>query len=126
LARITDRFVRTVYTSNNSACQVGFYAGDGLAIELSKIRFYPNRRWSAPGNYLEGAKFEGSQDNVTWTTISELTDDVRKGWNRINIKRKDRQEFRYLRFSHTSVSSCQIGKIKLKGATVKVPEIRVR
>lgn len=106
-----DELTKTTYFSSNSQCFVGIYFGKQYEIEISKIRYYPNKTWSKPGDNLVGALFEGSADNITWKKIKTLESKVERGWNKISIKKKERISYRYFRFSHNAQSGCSLGEI---------------
>jgi hypothetical protein len=44
-----------------------------------------------------------------------------KGWNSIQIKKENRNAFRYFRFVHNSSSGCSMGEIVLRGIKITNP-----
>jgi hypothetical protein len=54
-----------------------------------------------------------SNDNTTWNTIATVDQTVHAGWNSFMIS--DTNIYRYVRFSHTSKSKCNIAELELSG-----------
>lgn len=53
-----DNLFGTVYTSPSLGnCYIGFDVGTDLLLELTRIRFFPNSRWTIASKYLVGASF---------------------------------------------------------------------
>ena len=69
---VFDSMTKTGYFSSNSQCEIGIYFGYDNEVEISKIKFYPNKSWDKPGTYLKGGKFQGSSDNITWNVMKTL------------------------------------------------------
>jgi hypothetical protein len=65
----TDGIINSVYSSKNTQCYIGFDFGSNSFANVSSIKYMPNPAWPIAANMLEGAKFEGSNDSSTWTTI---------------------------------------------------------
>jgi hypothetical protein len=52
-----DGFLGTVYNSASSgACFIGADVGAGMTLHLTRVRFFPNSRWTIASNYLLGAR----------------------------------------------------------------------
>jgi hypothetical protein len=64
-----DGVINSVYSSTNSVCYIGLDFGSNSFANISSIKYMPNPAWPIAANKLEGAVFEGSNDNTTWTTI---------------------------------------------------------
>lgn len=76
----------------------------------------PNPEWAIAATYLEGAKFEGSNDNSTWHDIFTIdTKQVHSGWNYWAKPSGVTVEYQYVRFSHTNVSKCQLSELQMTG-----------
>lgn len=74
----------------------------------------PNPAWPIAANKLQGAVFEGSNDNTTWTTVFEIeTSSVHSGWN--YWVPSSLVQYEFVRFSHTSVSGCQLSDFVFEG-----------
>lgn len=50
---------------------------------------------------LNGGKFQGSLNNITWVDVYTLNRQILKGWNNIVIKNNN-NSYKYFRFIHTS------------------------
>lgn len=59
--------------------------------------------------YVEGGRFEGSNDNVTWTLLGKVDQTVHAGWN--SIYTQDKSVYRYIRFVHDQMSKCGLAEI---------------
>jgi hypothetical protein len=71
----------------------------------------PNPAWAIVATKLEGALFEGSNDLTSWTPITNIdTRNVHSGWNTW-INPTVSALYRYIRFSHTSLSGCKMADI---------------
>lgn len=104
--RIIDNSFNTLYTSSNSVCFVGINFGDNTYADISQIRFVPNHSWAVAAVKLEGAVFEGSNNNVNYTEIFTVdTSDAHSGWNTWK-KTSGSHQYQYVRFRHSSLSLC--------------------
>ncbi len=69
----------------------------------------PTANWAIAATYLDGAKFEGSNDNTTWTQIFKVdTNQVHTGWNYWQKPSGATILYQYIRFSHTNISKYQL------------------
>lgn len=76
----------------------------------------PNPEWAIAAKFLEGAKFEGSNDNATWTEIFTVdTKQVHSGWNYWAKPSGSTIMYQYIRFAHTNVSKCQLSELEMNG-----------
>ena len=96
----------TMYNSNNTACSVGIDIGKGLGVQLTRVRYFPNPSWNIAYQFIKGATIKVSNDNITYTTIATVDQTVHAGWNSFMISNVN--IFRYVRFSHTSQSKCNL------------------
>ena len=94
-----DKEPSTTYYSLNSPCSLGIDIGANLGIQLTRIRYFPNSTWNVASSYIKDAIFEVSNDNITYTNIGTVDQNVHAGWNSIMIS--DQNIYRYVRFSHT-------------------------
>jgi len=101
-----DNIEYTNYESNNSQCAIGIDIGAALGLSITRIRFFPNVAWNIASNYLKDAQFQVSNDNSTWTNISNIDSMVHAGWN--IIIPSDQTPYRYIRFNHNSTSKCML------------------
>jgi hypothetical protein len=108
-----DKEHATIYNSNNVACNVGVDIGTNLGVQLTRIRYFPNPYWNIAYQYIKGALIQVSNDNTTWTTIATVDQTVHAGWNSFMIS--DTNIYRYVRFSHTNQSKCNIAELELSG-----------
>ncbi len=59
----------TMYDSNNNDCYLGVDIGENLAVLLTRIRYFPNYKWPISSLMIKGAKFQGSNDKITWLDL---------------------------------------------------------
>ena len=84
--------------------------------DVEEIRFGPNPAWTTVSLFLEGAVFEGSNDNSAWTEIFAIdTTEVHASWNVWQKASGESHKYRYVRFKHTDVSSCELAEIEFIG-----------
>ena len=102
-----DNLFGTIYTSPSTGnCFIGIDVGSDLLLELTRIRFFPNSRWTIASQYLVGATFQASNDNSSWTTIQTIDATVRSGWNILPFSLANK--YRYYRFAHNVNSQCSL------------------
>jgi hypothetical protein len=89
-------------------CSIGIDIGQDLGVSLTRIRYFPTTAWVIASNFIQGALFQVSNDNSTWTTISTIDSLVHAGWNIIMPENK--APYRYVRFSHDSTSKCRLAE----------------
>lgn len=53
--------------------------GAGLALALQRFKYFPST--SSNPSTFNGALFQGSNDNTTWTTILALDTTTHDAWN---------------------------------------------
>lgn len=100
---------------------MGVDAGSGLAIAVSRIRFFPSLTWTNVANKILYSVFEGSNDMTTWTTLATVDQTIHTGWN--TLKSSIQTPFRYVRFSHNSTSNCNISEFELYGITYSTSSV---
>jgi len=111
---VVDGAISTIYSSTNPTCYVGLNFGSNTFANISSIKYMPNPAWATAANYLKGATFEGSNDSTTWTTIFTIdTSQVHSGWN--YWMPSSVIQYQFVRFSHTSVSGCQLSDFVFEG-----------
>jgi hypothetical protein len=88
---------------------MGVDAGEGLGIQLSRIRYFPNYQWNIASLFVEGGRFEASNDNLTWVLLTKIDQTVHAGWNSIYPNNKN--VYRYVRFVHDQTSKCGLAEI---------------
>ena len=84
-----------------------------MGVQLTRIRYFPNPTWNIAYQFIKGAVFQVSNDNSSWITIATVDQTVHAGWNSFMITNNN--IFRYVRFSHTSKSKCNIAEFELTG-----------
>lgn len=104
-----DGLINTIYGSNNIQCWIGIDIGSGLYAIINRIRFFPFLMWANTANYTLYAEFQGSNDNITWTTLGVIDQTVHSGYN--TIMSLSSSPFRYIRFNHNSTSKCNLAEI---------------
>jgi hypothetical protein len=66
--------------------------------------------------YTDETVFQGSEGNLTWTTIFTMDENVHEGWNyKIWDAPADYPKYRFYRFYGTKIGSCRFTEIKLQG-----------
>jgi len=109
-----DNVHGTTYVSSSTGnCYIGIDVGVGLVLDVSKVRFFPYSRWLIAANYLVGSSFEASLDGVTWVNLITIDSTVHSGWN--DLKIVSSTKYRFYRFSHNSVSKCQLAELQFEG-----------
>jgi len=119
-----DNEYTTIYNSSNLACSVGVDIGESIGLQLTRVRYFPNPSWPIASEMIKGALIEVSNDNSTWKTLGTVDQSVHAGWNSKMIT--DTTIYRYVRFSHTNQSQCNIAELELTGIlmnTVTVSDI---
>jgi hypothetical protein len=102
----------TYYTSaSKSTCFIGVDFGANTTANISTVRYMGNPNWPITSVYLTGAIFEGSNDNLTWTTIFTVDNTVHTGMNFWMNNYASNGLYRYLQFSHNTTSHCQLAEI---------------
>lgn len=77
-----------------------------IGISVDRFNIFP---WVYMQNIVVkmlGGVFEGSNDDINWTIIGEIDETIHSGWN--TIKSFNNKLFRYIRYRHNSISSCNI------------------
>jgi hypothetical protein len=69
-------------------------------------------------NFVGKLSFQGSMDNVTYTKIFTVGEEIHEGWNYYTYPSGSELKYRYYRFYGTSAGSCVVGEIKLRGFEV--------
>jgi hypothetical protein len=111
---VIDGIINSVYSSPNAQCYIGLDFGSNSFANISSIKYMPNPIWPIAANMLLGAVFEGSNDSITWTTIFKIdTSKVHSGWN--YWVSSTLVQYRFVRFSHTSLSGCQLSDLVFEG-----------
>lgn len=116
ISNITASFdgkTSTYYGSPNPICWIGIDIGQGLSALVDRVRFFTNLDWINAANMILSAKFEGSNDQTTWTTIGTVDQTVHNGWN--VIVTTGSPAYRYIRFLHNSTSQCNLAEVQLFG-----------
>lgn len=113
-----DKLMSTYYSSSATTCYVGMDFGEYLTADISRIRYFPLRSWKSVGQYLSGATFKASNDNVTWTTLYTIDSTVHTGWNNWRPATPLAASYRYVKFEHNSTSSCQLAELEISGVLV--------
>lgn len=101
-----DGIVTTIYGSANTSCWIGIDVGAGLQANINRFRFFPFMGWANTANYILDAVFEGSNDQLSWSTMATIDQTVHSGWNVIIPSLST--PFRYFRFRHTNQSQCNV------------------
>ena len=104
----------------NSTCYTGLDFGAGAAAVVSKVRWFPvhQQRYK-----VVGGVFQGSNDNVGWTTLHTVTEST-EAWNFadikpvINMQDGSDTSFRYVRYAGPSGSNCLIAELEFVGQVV--------
>lgn len=110
-----DNSSNTFYSSiSTGACFVGVDFGADAVGKISTIRYMGNPAWPITASKITGAIFEGSNDMTTWTTIFTVDNMVHTGWNYWQAAATP-PIYRYVRFSHTAQSQCQLAEIAFVG-----------
>lgn len=111
-----DNNTKSSYSSDSLTCYTGLDFGAGVVAQISKIRYMPNTAWILLNKIFDGAVFEGSNDNTTWTTIFAIDAKlVHTGWNSW-LDATGSNKWRYVRFQQTNGNSkCQLAEIEVTG-----------
>ncbi len=93
-------------------CFTGLDFGTGSQGYITQIRFMPNPAWIRLDDLFDGAVFEGSNDNTSWTTIHAIdAQTVTTGWNTW-LDKAGTNIYRFVRFRQTNgASNCQLAEL---------------
>ena len=91
-SNINDGKYTTYFTSTSAQCYVGFNYGNNLQVQVDKIYYVPRVNLATLMPYY-GAVFQGSQDNVTWTTIYTIGNEIKLGLNILQVNLSTAQSF---------------------------------
>ena len=117
-ASVFDMTFTTVYTSSNTACEIGLDLGEHLQGQLSSIKFFPNP--AIKGYTLNGTVIEGSDDNSTYTTVATIDMNAHDGWNTISFADASTPiRYRYYRLSGSQSSAkCALSELQYNGILI--------
>lgn len=87
--------------------------GAGKSVNIKRVRYFPTMSWVIAGQYILGAKFEASNDGVTYTEVGVVDETVHVGWNSFLVDTAS--NYRYIRMSHNSTSGCQLAEFEVFG-----------
>jgi hypothetical protein len=104
-----DGLSTTYYSSPNATCWIGIDFGTASSASISRMRVFPNLNWVNTASKILDATFEGSNDGNNWNTLATVDQTIHSGWNTLASSRTT--PYRYIRFSHTNVSKCNIAEI---------------
>ena len=74
-----------------------------------------NSNWAITAQMINGAVFEGSNDNAVWTEIFKVDSTVHTGWNTWINTDLALVVYRYVRFRHDATSLCQLAELTFTG-----------
>lgn len=74
-----------------------------------------NPSWAITAKMINGAVFEGSNDNLAWTEIFKVDSTVHTGWNTWINTDLAHVVYRYVRFRHDVTSLCQLAELTFTG-----------
>lgn len=114
----SDKLMSTYYSSSSAVCYIGVDFGAYLTADISRIRYFPLRDWRSVGQYLIGATFKASNDNVTWDTLYTVDSTVHTGWNIWRPATKLAASYRYVKFEHNTTSNCKLAELEISGILV--------
>lgn len=106
---VLDGNENTVYISPNTICWIGLDLGANLALNLSRIRYFPSMSWDNVVSELYQAVFESSNDMINWTELGIANSDAHTGWNSIEVQ--SNIAYRYIRMRHNSTSQCSLAEM---------------
>ena len=113
--RINDNLLSTYYESNNNYAFILFDFQDNFLLQLKELHYYPSTTRQI--NVFYGLIFQASNDNVTYTTLFTLNENIKTGWNYWEAD-SNLQAYRYYKLSSpisNHPSKLNIAEIKFYG-----------
>jgi hypothetical protein len=80
---------------------------------ISQVKFFMNV-FTKP-TYSGYLKFQGSSDNITYTTLFTVGDEIHEGWNYYDYASGSELKYRYFRVYGSNAGSCNVGEFALMG-----------
>lgn len=103
----------TFPSASNTTCSIGIDIGEGLGVQLTRVRYFPNPAWNVAYAFIKGGVVQVSDDNITWSDVATMNgisatidETVHAGWNSFMIT--NTSTFRYVRFVHDQKSKCML------------------
>lgn len=102
-------------TNSQSTCVIGVgFKADHVAL-ISQMKYFMTNIDNL-ALYVDILKFQGSNDNATWTELHSADDNIHEGWNYVDWKESSSNpKFRFYRFFANSSSGCLVNEVKFTG-----------
>ena len=91
--------------------------GSDFNVQITRIRYFPDKSWPIPLKFLIDGVFQVSNDNSSWTDFYQIDNSVHTGWN--SYLSQDTNTYKYVRFTNTLSSGCNLAEIEIYGYMVQ-------
>lgn len=78
-----DNLLMVQPTNTQSTCQIGVGFKEGHVGLISQVKYFMGDI-NTPSLYVDLLKFQGSNDNTTWTDLYTADDNIHEGWNYVD------------------------------------------
>jgi hypothetical protein len=99
--------------TTSTTCYIGMGFTVGHVGIVSEVKFFMNTflKETYSGNLI----FQGSSDNIKYTDLFTVGDEIHEGWNYKTYTDATVLKYRYYRFKGTEVGACNMGELVLWG-----------
>jgi chitodextrinase len=94
----------------DAAAESGAFTGldFGSQKNVTSIKYYPRDSWA---ERMNGGKFQGSNDNTTWTDVHTITTTPPYAWTTVSVN----VTYRYMRYLSPNNGYCNVAEIEFWG-----------
>jgi hypothetical protein len=118
-SKLTDGNLKIDFSPAGGSCEVKATARAEHALVVEEVGIFINNLIDK-GPYSDGnLVFEGSDDEITWTTIWEYSELIHEGWNTEYVYA---EPYKTIRFRGEASGSCRFGEVKIVGTEVLVSD----
>ena len=97
-------------------CNIGMGFKEGHVGLVSAIKWFMGDIANGDTTYLQDKLiFQGSMDNITYTNIFNVTENVHEGWNYQTWEAGSYQKYKYYRFHGDAPNICIMNELKFTG-----------
>jgi hypothetical protein len=104
------------WNDKSANCSIGTAFKFGFVGILGEVKYFMNRFTRT--NFVGKLSFQGSNDNMTYSTIFTVGEEIHEGWNYKIFDAASEPKFRFYRFFGSAAGSCMIGEISFRGVEV--------
>ena len=104
------------WTDTKANCFIGTAFKPNYLGVLTELGYFMNR--FVKTDFVGNLVFQGSNDNITYTEIFTVGEEIHEGWNYYTFQAGEQNAFRYFRFFGSATKSCMLGEISFRGVEV--------